>query len=763
MRSAATANSMAAGRNDPCPCGSGRKYKHCCGRPDAAAPTAVLPEAGEAGTLAALLSQGRLREAEERASALLRAQPESALLWKILGVAQLRQNKDARAALRRAAELLPEDAEAHRNLGGALHDRGEWEAALVSLRHALNLEPRNPQALTDAGDAQRSLGRPREAITLYQRALQIEPRRREALNNLGNAFLDVGEPAQAVRCYGQALKLKPDDAPVLCNLGNALRQLGQLPQAEACSRRAIALAPETAMAHNNLGLCLAGQGQRGAAIASYRQALKLNPRYVEALANLGDALWEEGERPEALTVYQQAVQLDPRRADSHYHLGCAQLDSRRIVEAIASFQQALAAQPNHALAHLGLAAAQRVQGLFAEAAASCQAALALEPNRPEALQLLGELRADRGQFAEAQELWQRTIKLHPQFIPAYGSVAAHRRMTAQDVEWLNGAQGLLSQPLPLNDEIHLRYALGKYFDDTGRFDEAFSHYRQANELTKRYRGGYDGAKLTARIERIMRLCQPARFQQTRRYASDSERPVFVVGMPRSGTSLAEQILASHPAVFGAGEIRFWDKAFEKLEAAAREPAELASTLPGVARAYLERLGVHAAGEERIIDKMPANFLYAGLIHAAFPRARIIHMRRQPLDTCVSVYFQNFFNVSAYANDLESLAHYYGEYLRICAYWRSVLPGTALLEVPYEGLIEDQEGWSRRMVEFIGLSWDPRCLDFHRTERVVITASRWQVRQRLHAGSIGRWRNYAKYLAPLQHLVQLQERTVERAG
>ena len=744
---------MAAGRNEPCPCGSGRKYKHCCGRTTESSAATSSPGSSGVGALAALLERGRLREAEERASALLRGEPEAGQLWKVLSIAQLGQGKDALAALRRAAELLPEDPEAHGNLGGVLAARGEWEAALASLRHSLSLQPRNPRALIDAADVQRALGRPREAVNLYQWALQIEPQRREALNNLGSAFLDLLQPAQAAACYQRALALKPDDAVVLCNFGNALRQLGKLAEAETCTRHALTLAPEMAMAHNNLGLCLAGQGQPAAAIASYRQALRLNPRYTEALFNLGNTLGEQGERSEALALYEQAVQLDPRRADAHCSLGYALFELRRIVEAISSFQNALAAQPGYVPAHLGLAAAQRVQGLSAEALASCEAARALAPENPRALQLLGELHADRGEFAQAQELWQRTVALHPQFPTAYASIAAHRRMTREDAEWLRGVQGLLSGTLPLNDEMDLRYALGKYFDDTGSFAEAFSQYRQANELSKRHRAGYDGPKLAERVGRIMRLCDAAFLRQTRACASDSERPVFIIGMPRSGTSLAEQILASHPAVLGAGEIRFWDKAFETLEAVARTAAQLEGTLPTVARAYLERLGVQAGGELRIIDKMPANFLYAGLIHAVFPRARIIHMRREPLDTCLSIYFQNFFNVGVYANDLQSLAHYYGEYLRICDYWRKVLPASALLEVPYEALIADQEGWSRRMVEFLGLPWDPRCLEFHNTERVVITASRWQVRQRLNAASIGRWRNYATQLAPLAHLAQ----------
>ncbi len=744
---------MAAGRNEPCPCGSGRKYKHCCGRTAESAAVTGSLEAADVATLAGLLERGRLREVEERATGLLRAQPESGPLWKILSIARLGQGKDALAALRRAAELLPEDPEAHGNLGGALNACGEWAAALVSLRHSLSLQPRNPQALSAAGDAQRGLGHPQEAVSLYQWALQIEPQRREALNNLGSAYLDLLQPAQAAACYQRALALKPDDAVVLCNFGNALRQLGKLSDAETCTRHALTLAPEIAMAHNNLGLCLAAQGQLAGAIASYREALRLDPRYLEALINLGNALREQGERSAALAVYQQAVQLEPRRADAHGSLGYALFESRRIAEAIASFQNALSALPGYLPAHLGLAAAQRVQGLFAEAQASCEAALAIAPQNPRALQLLGELHADRGEFAQAQELWQRTISLHPQFPTAYASIAGHRRMTTQDGDWLKGVQGLLSRTLPLNDEMDLRYALGKYLDDTGRFEEAFSQYRQANELSKRYRNEYDGAKLAERVGRIMRLCDPAFFRQTREVASDSELPVFIIGMPRSGTSLAEQILASHPAVLGAGEIRFWDKAFQELEAAALAPAQLAGALPALGRAYLERLGAQARGQLRIIDKMPANFLYAGLIHAVFPRARIIHMRRQPLDTCLSIYFQNFFNVGVYANDLQSLAHYYGEYLRIGDYWRKVLPATSFLEVPYEALIEDQEGWSRRMVEFLGLPWDARCLDFHNTQRVVITASRWQVRQRLNSASIGRWRNYATHLAPLAHLAQ----------
>jgi len=745
---------MSVGRNAPCPCGSGKKYKQCCGASSGALPAGASGDAHDLATLVGMVNQGRLREAEEQASLLLRSQPQAGMLWKILGVAQLRQGRDALVALRRAAELLPQDAEAHGNLGAALRDRREWEAALASLRQALQLDSRNLEALSDAGDCQLALGRPGEAVLLYQWALQLEPRRRDLLNNLGNALAAAGEPQKAAECYRRALALKGDDPEVMCNLALALRQLGQQAEALSLAQRALSLAPTAAAVHNTLGLLSSAQGERAAAIASFREALRLNPTSVDTLSNLGSALWEEGERREALALYEQALRLDPKRAESHVNLGNLLLESRRVDAAAASFRAALALAANATRAHLGLAAAQRVQGRFAEAEASAETALKLEPTNPEALALLGELRADHGRFEEAHELFERAIRVAPEFAGAYGAIAAHRRMTRADESWLTGARGLLERPLPLAQEIDLRFALGKYFDDVGEYEQAFASYREANELTKRFGSRYDRARFDGLIERLIGRFDAGFAAAAHPGASDSRRPVFIVGMPRSGTSLTEQILASHPQVFGAGEVRFWDRGYAAFEQTA--PEDQARRLAELAQEYLARVGSVAGEATRIIDKMPANFLYCGLIHAVFPRARIIHMRRHPLDTCLSVYFQNFYNVSPYANDLDSLAHYYGHYLRLMRHWRRVLPAGTLLEVPYEALVEDPELWTRRMLEFVGLPWDARCLDFHQTERVVITASRWQVRQKISKGSSGRWQHYEAHVAPLRHLVAAAE-------
>ena len=709
------------------------------------------------GALVALVNQDRLIEAERSARRLLDAHPNAGMLWKILGVALMRQGKDAIQALRRTTELMPNDGEAHGNLGAALHDQGQWAEALASLRRALQFRPDDPEALVDAADALKALGRARDAVPLYQRALQVQPRSLEAQNNLGNAFLELSDFAAAAAAFRRALQLKPDDPQVHCNLGNALRQLGSLEDAISHSQRAIELDPALSVAHNNLGLTLAALGRREEAVASLRRALALNPSYIEALNNLGTTLCDLGIRLEALALHARAIELEPGRAESHCNLGNVLMELRRVDEAVASYGQAVALRPSFALAHLSLGAALRQQGRAAEAEASCRTALGLEPNSAAALAVLGELRADRGQFAEAETLFQQAIAMDPEFPFPFFSIATHRKMTNGDTAWRQGIEALLTKPMTLRHEISLRYALGKYFDDLGQYDEAFGNYRQANELTKRYGVVYDRAKLSERVDTIIRNFDAASLGRLQAAGHPSDRPVFIVGMPRSGTTLTEQILASHPAVFGAGELIFWQTAFAAYEAAGRKsgagpgPAHL---IPRMAGDYLDSLLAASAEARRVVDKMPLNFMNIGLIHGALPQARIIHLRRHPIDTCLSIYFQYFSHLHPYANDFDNLAHFYGEYVRLMDHWRATLPAGTLLEVPYVGLIEDQEGWTRRMLEFLDLPWDPRCLDFHQTDRVVITFSKWQVRQKIHASSAGRWRNYEKFVDKLQGLVNV---------
>jgi tetratricopeptide (TPR) repeat protein len=627
------------GRNNRCPCGSGRKFKHCCARRDEskAAPGNVVdrslrdarrrlderPEISSAfANLFILAKAGRYQDMEAGARELTVSHPSSGVAWKALGAALQLQGKEALDAQERAARLLPDDAEAQSNLGTALRRRGRLD----------------------------------EAVTCLRRALQIRPDLAEVWNNLGNAERDLGHFDAAVAALREALRLKP----------------------------------AFAKAHNNLGNVLLDLGSLEAAAASYREALKCNANYAEAYTNLGSAL--------------------------------------------------------------------RLQGRSAEAQSQCACALALDPNYPAAIALLAHLQSDQGHFAEARAHLDRAIAIDPNCAEAWAALAGLRRMSSsEDAQWFAGAMRT-AERAPPHDEIPLRFAIGKYLDDIGDYAGAFESYRRANELAGARRPRHDRALLTAGVDRLIQSRTVQWLRHAMPPSGGSERPTLVVGMPRSGTTLAGQILASHPQVYGAGELPYWNDAAGRCEAAcagiANDDGEAGGgrLLRELAEIYLALLAEAAPDAARVVDKMPANFMFLGLIHAALPQARIIHLTRNPIDACLSIYFQNFGAAHSYANDLEDLAHYYREYRRIMDHWRRTLPEGVILDVPYEQLVENPERWSRTMIGHIGLPWDTRCLDFHDTAGTVRTFSKWQVRQPINSASVERWRHYEKFVGPLRSLL-----------
>jgi tetratricopeptide (TPR) repeat protein len=498
--------------------------------------------------------------------------------------------------------------------------------------------------------------------------------------------------------------------------------------------------PNAGLLYKLLGFAQWAQGKD--AIAALTRASELLPNDAESHGNLGNALRAAGQFEKAIMSQRRAVALEPAAAEAHNNLGSALQDLGRIDEALEQFRRAVALKPGFALAHSNLANALGLQGRIAEAETSCRRALELKPGFTPAMVQLAEMHAARGQFQSAETLLTKIKTLQPDAAEAWAGIARLKRMTRADEGWLAEALRLVEQGLPARREVHLRYALGKYYDDVGEYAAAFVEYRRANELAKGGRPVHDRSAVRRAVDRLIQFSEREGWRGAPGAANPSERPVFIVGMPRSGTTLAEQILASHRAVAAAGELPFWNTAAARV--AAGEP----SGLPELARQYLGVLEGVSSEALRVVDKMPGNFWYLGMIHGALPRARIIHLQRDPRDTCLSIYFQNFGAVHSYANDLEDLAHYYGEYARLMRHWRESLPAQVLLEVRYEELVEDLEGSSRRMLEFLGLPWEPACLEFHRTARPVATFSKWQARQRINSSSVARWRHYADFFGAL---------------
>lgn len=564
----------------------------------------------------------------------------------------------------------------------------------------------------------------------------------------------AGRLAEAQAGYRRVLAVRPRHAPALHNLGLIAHQLGDQETAVDLVGKAIAVDGATAAFHNTHGNVLKAMGNLVAAIAGYRRAIAAEPGYAEAHLNLGEALSERGEIDAAVASYGRAIDIAPDFAEAHNNLGHALQDRGDIDTAIESYRRALALRPGEAEWHNNLGHALHEAGRFEDAVTSLRHALALDPTLAEAHNNLGNAYKDAGRFDDARAAYRRAIEVRPTYAEAYYNLANLSRAKPGDPTFskLEALKG--DAALPFDEAICLRFALGKMYADIGENDTAFEEYRLGNELralaAARHGRRFDIERHHDRISRIIALHSAEFFADRRDFGAASDLPVLIVGMPRSGTTLVEQILASHPNVAGGGELPY----LGRIATAANLP--YADFMADLDRAgsrrlgdlYLDHLRAISATAARITDKMPDNFLLLGMATVILPGARVIHCLRDPLDTCLSCYFQHFTRGHEFANDLASLGAYHREYRRLMAHWRAVLP-LAPLDVSYEDLVANQEEVSRRIVDFCGLEWNDACLEFHRNARPVHTASNVQVRQPMFSTSVARWRAFAKHLGPLK--------------
>ena len=507
------------------------------------------------------------------------------------------------------------------------------------------------------------------------------------------------------------------DRQSLLTQGNQCIARGAYAEAVTFFRDLIRLEPRHATAHSNLGAALCKLGRYKEAESHFREAIKIAPDFADAHSNLGNLLRWNGESTESERWLRRALKLNPRFEDARVNLGLTLAFMGRTRDANAQFEKVLKVAPRNPDALVGLAFVAKTEGRFDEASAHFKRALEINPKLPGAL---------AGQ-------------------------AGLRKMTAADGAWIEAAEQLATGGIGALDEAELRFAMGKYCDDVGNFKRAFESYKRANELLKPMAEPYARDAHRQFVDDLIRLYSRETLAQREAGSVDSARPVFVVGMPRSGTSLMEQIIASHPSAQGAGELEFWMEAVRVHAAAIRQGRLDEPARKKLAEGYLRLLESFSSDALRIVDKAPVNSDHLGLIHSIFPNARIIHMQRDPIDTCLSCYFQQFSLSMTFTMDLSDLAHYYREHRRLMAHWHEVLPPGTILKVPYEELVADQEGWTRRVLEFIGLGWDEHCLEFQETNRPVVTSSFWQVRQKIFRNSVMRWRNYERFIGPLLSL------------
>lgn len=631
---------------------------------------------------------------------------------------QAGQGAQARLLLERLVVQFPSSGDAHYLLGVIYGQGGEREKGVQVLRRALELDRRNPVFLLTLGNLLNSLRSFDEAREVFRKAIRLQPNFPQAHNGLGMTFSAQKRHQEALACYRKAMGQAPDFVDARGNYAAACIEIGENDEAVQILEPVCRQHPDYLSGWKNLGVAYVNCNRMDEGIDAFQQALRLAPQNLDLLQNLAVVALAHQRNELAKQTLDTLLSLDGENPDVRILLGDYCVQRNDLEEAVGHYQAAAGAGYEQTLALLKIGSAQSRLGRFDDATRSYRQALELDPGLSQALLAM---------------------------------VRINRRETPTEV--IERLEAMIDSD-GLSDELQLAlyFALGKVCDDAGLYDRAFGHYARGNRLKGcRYESDLQEQKTQA----LMDAFTPALFETVADIASDSERPLFVLGMPRSGTTLTEQILASHPAVHGGGEQLYFGTLEGRLkEACGGErpyPAAIAEHLsvlfPAEIARYLAYLDSLDRDALRIVDKMPSNFLSLGLIGLLFPRAKIVHCMRNPIDTCLSIYFQNFKGEHLYAYDQQALGHYYRQYLRLMAHWRRVLPNP-ILDLRYEEMVADQEGTTRGLIEFAGLEWDDRCLAFQNTERAIQTASIWQARQPIYTTSVARWRHYEAHLQPL---------------
>jgi tetratricopeptide (TPR) repeat protein len=568
------------------------------------------------------------------------------------------------------------------------HSEGNSSLAEQHAWCVLHEDPNNANALRLLGLLAQAKGDLDQAIDYFNRSLVCDGSNVITWNDLGNAQVAAGRCQVAVTAFEQALRLRPEFGEAHNNLGVAFERLREWERAVQCFREAIRFMPDFAPAYNNLGLAFKGQGNLPDAAQALEQAVSLQRDNSDMAYNLGVILHLQGEHERAAHCYRQSLIVNPDNLEASNNLAIVLKEQGHLAESIATFRYVLNDQPDFAMGYYNLS----------------------------------EFVAD-GRYQFSAEELQRIRAL-----------LASGRCTAAD-------RSLCC------------FALGNALDQLGSFDEAFAYYEKGNELRKHTLQesgvGFNACRHEARVDRIIDAYDSDYFAAVKEWGLDSEVPIFIVSVPRSGSTLVEQVLASHPQVFGAGELGDVSQFFKARAQATADAAfvvrsqEEASTL---ANEFVRRLGKLSSGFERVTIKNLENHLHLGLIATLLPRARIVYCRRDALDVCLSCYFQNF-NDAHFSWSLEDIGSYYRAYEKLMAHWSKVLP-SQIHEVCYEDLVHNQQAVTRKLIEFCGLDWDEQCLSFYDTRRVVRTASAIQVRKPMSTRAIGRWKHYRAHLDPL---------------
>lgn len=493
------------------------------------------------------------------------------------------------------------------------------------------------------------------------------------------------------------------------------------------------------------------------AVPPLKRVTTYNPNHAASQYNLGLAYHGTGEQLLAAKHFRKALQLNPELACAYRDLCAVLNDLKQFEGAVEAGKAAVKHSPYDAGSHYNLAAAFHGWRNFDASFSHYKEANRLQPDNPAILFDLAQVYLGRGEKNKAQRLFERVIELHPRQIESYRQLMRLKTYNSTDHEDVRKIRSFLDNKQLTSDEhTAILFILSKVYRDCGNFDEAFQYASEGNSIQDEIHS-FNPEDFSKYVSILIEFFTPERIEKLSRLGHKTHMPIFIVGTPRSGTTLTEQILCSHPSVFGAGELEWVSACADSLNDFTNSSQSYPSCLlelsehqaDKLASKYIDYICSLSSGEPYVTDKMPANFLNIGLIHCLFPNARIIHCKREPRDACISMYLEYFPGVVPYSYDLYKLGAYYSQYQRLMEHWQSVIPTTSMTDLSYEDMINDHENQTRRLLEFLNLEWNESCLDFHKKQRRVFTASHLQVTQPIYSSSCGRWKQYAKFLQPLE--------------
>ena len=673
-----------------------------------------------------LYSRGQLGQAERVCRQIIRERPANADAHNILGVTLAAAGKtdDAVDSLKRAIKINPKAASYHANLGEILRQAGQLDEAEEALEAAVTLDSKNAQALNNLGIIRYERRNFAEAIGYYERALEARPNMPEALNNLGNAKRRTGDVEGAMNAYQEALTHRAVYPEAYNNLGTLLQQDRKVDEAEHALRKAIQQNPRYIEAHNNLAQLLAAQKKETEALRILTEALKIAPKNVQTLLITARIQMRRNAHQAAEQASRLALKEDPENAEANTILGQVLHETDRYEEAIEVLERALKRNPEN----------------------------------PEAMNFYGVALKSVGRLDEARETIIKALRLNDAMYGAYANLNDLVDFSEGVGEELFNRMEAIFETVPnpqADPYLALHFAYAKALDDRGQHEKALEHYIIGGKM-KRAQLDYKEEETFEFFDGIRAAFPKEAFENRRFKGLDDERPTFIVGMPRSGSTLVEQIISSHPEIYGAGEVKYLSRSLHMLRdrfpSLPKYPQMMEKITPAqmdiAANTYLQSLIATSGDAKRVTDKLLTNYFFVGMINLLFPNAKIIHTLRDPVDTCLSGFTKLFKDDMPHSYDLTELGHYYRKYREVMEHWEQVLPEGAMITVRYEDVVADTEGQARRLIDFLGLPWNDKCVDFHKSDRPVKTASVAQVRKPIYKTSLKRWMKYGEGLQPL---------------